>query len=362
MSNTFGRLFRLTTFGESHGKALGGVIDGCPAGLPLTDEDVQRELDRRKPGQAHAASTTRKEPDTVQLLSGVFEGKTTGTPIGFIIPNTNQHSSDYDNLRDLYRPEHADYPFDAKYGIRDHRGGGRSSGRETASRVAGGAVALKLLEHWGIHVHAYTLEIGGLRSKCATPGRAGDRPFFAPDEADPARWEALLAERKAAGDTAGGMVRLTAQGLPPGLGEPVFDKLDARIGSAMLGVGAVKGVELGLGFAVASSSGAANNDSLLPGTMRADGFPLPNFASNHAGGVLGGLSSSQPLVVTVAVKPISSIAREQHTINKKGEAVRFAIEGRHDVCAIPRIVPVLKAMLAMTLADFVLINRAARLD
>ena len=370
--NTFGRLFRLTTYGESHGAGLGGVIDGCPAGLALSSEDIQQELNERRPGtdgKGGAASTPRNEKDAVRILSGVFEGKTTGTPIAFHVENADQHSSDYGPLAQVLRPGHADLGFHAKFGIRDHRGGGRSSGRETLSRVAGGAVARIFLADFGISLRACTLELGGIVAALTDVECAATRPFFAPNSAVVAAWEDRINEVRAEGDTLGGLVRIEAHGLPAGLGEPVFDKLDARLAYALMGVGAVKGVEVGRGFASARLKGSENNDSFVPapGGVPADGGLLAGgtlpggaaygFAGNNAGGVLGGMSSGAPLVLTVAVKPISSIGREQQTITLAGESTRISIGGRHDISAIPRIVPVLRAMVALTLADFVLLQR-----
>ncbi|QLA17914.1 chorismate synthase [Desulfolutivibrio sulfoxidireducens] len=346
--NTFGRLFRLTTFGESHGPALGGVVDGCPPGIPLDEAMIQRELDRRKPGGS-PISTPRKEPDLVRLLSGVFEGVTTGTPIGFGIENTCQRSSDYDALKNLFRPGHADIAYRAKYGRRDHRGGGRSSARETVCRVAGGAVAQELLAACGIAVTAYTVEFGGIASPVEDPERVWDRPFFAASaEAVPA-FTARAREAVAAGDSLGGVVEVVATGVPAGLGEPVFDKLDARLAFALMGVGAVKGVEIGSGFAAARMTGSENNDPLVPA-----GTPP---VSNNAGGILGGISCGAPIVVRAAVKPIPSIGLPQATVDTDGNPATIVVGGRHDRSAIPRIVPVLKAMVLLTLADFVLLQR-----
>ena len=376
--NTFGRLFRLTTFGESHGPGLGGIVDGCPAGLALSEADIQAELEARRPGQGGAAVTARKEPDRVRLLSGVFEGLTTGTPIGFLIENTDQRSGDYAEIARLFRPGHADLGFELKYGRRDPRGGGRSSGRETVSRVAGGAVAQALLREGGISVRAYTVEFGGVAAPVSDPDGAGSRPFFAPDAAVAEQWEALAQSARSEGDSLGALVRVEAFGLPAGLGEPVFDKLDARLAYALMGVGTVKGVEIGRGFAAAGLKGSEHNDPILPGKVAAgadaQGTPgvvlssgrLNNgaeyaFTGNYAGGILGGISTGAPLSLTVAVKPIASIAKEQRTVTVEGEAVPLVVKGRHDVSAVPRIVPVLKAMTALVLADFMLLQRGARL-
>lgn len=346
--NTFGRVFRLTTFGESHGPALGGVVDGCPAGIPLTEAMIQRELDRRKPGGS-PASTTRREPDTVRLLSGIFEGRTTGTPIGFVIENTCQRSTDYDALKRLFRPGHADMTYQAKYGQRDHRGGGRASGRETASRVAGGAVAQELLAASGIRVTACCVELGGIPADGADHDGALSRPFFAAADAVVPAWEARVREAVAAGDSLGGIVEVVATGVPAGLGEPVFDKLDARLAGAIMGVGAVKGVEIGAGFAAARLTGSVNNDPLVP--------PGAAPVTNNAGGILGGISCGWPIVIRAAVKPIPSIARPQSTIDTDGNPATITVGGRHDRSAIPRIVPVLKAMTLLALADFMLLQR-----
>lgn len=378
-SNTFGRMFRLTTYGESHGPGVGGVIDGCPAGVEIDEADIQTALDERRPGPSltgGAAATPRREPDKVRLLSGVFMGKTTGTPIAFHVDNTDQQSKDYDALAQFFRPGHADIGFQAKYGMRDHRGGGRSSGRETVGRVAGGAVAQALLASAGVTVLACALELGGRAATLTDIAGAASRPYFCPDEETAPVWHALLEEAKNSGDSLGGLVRVEIHGLPAGLGEPVFDKLDARLAYAFMGVGAVKGVEIGAGFLSARRRGSENNDPILPvgapdssrplipgGTLRDPGGPSVafGFAANNAGGVLGGISTGAPLVVTAAVKPIASIGVPQRTITAEGNAHVARIGGRHDVSAIPRIVPVLKAMAALTAADFLLLQRSARL-
>lgn len=344
--NTFGKLFRLTTYGESHGPGLGGVVDGCPAGVPLDETMLQRELDRRKPGSG-VASTARKEADRVRILSGVFEGVTTGTPIGFHIENEDQRSRDYSKIKDVFRPAHADYSFQAKFGVRDYRGGGRSSGRETVSRVAGGAVAQEFLRTEAVEVLAYTVELGGVSAEVLDPDGAQQRPFFSPDPDAPGRWEERVKAVRAQGDTVGGVVEVVVRNLPAGIGEPVFDKLDARLAYALMGVGAVKGVEVGAGLSAARMTGSENNDPISP-----DGF-----LSNRAGGVLGGISSGQDVVVRAFVKPIPSISRPQQSVDRFGNAVELQIGGRHDISAIPRIVPVLKAMAALTVADLMLVDR-----
>ncbi len=345
--SSFGELFRVATFGESHGTAVGGVVDGCPAGLALSEADMQRALDRRRPGQGLSA-TSRQESDTVEILSGVFEGRTTGTPIAFTVRNENQRSKDYESLRRVFRPGHADWGYQQKFGLRDHRGGGRSSGRETIGRVAAGAVADILLAEAGIAVLAAAVELGGLACREIDLAGALQRPYFAASDEAPVRWDQRVREARGQGDTLGGLVRIEARGVPAGLGEPVFGKLDAMFASALMGVGAVKGVEVGDGFAAARSTGRANNDPLLPGGR---------FASNHAGGILGGISSGQDIVLTAAVKPIPSIAVEQDTVDLDGKPARIKVGGRHDLCAIPRIVPVLRAMASLVLADALLLQR-----
>lgn len=354
--SSFGHMFRLTTFGESHGPGLGGIVDGCPPGIKLSEDIMQAELDRRRPGQG-GISTTRKEPDQVRILSGVMDGLTTGTAIGFYIANQNQHSKDYDNIKNLFRPGHADYTYQMKYGCRDWRGGGRASARETVCRVAGGVVAGQMLKSQGIHVLAYTLSLGGIPARVLEPETAGTRQFCSPDPDIIETWAARAAEAKAAGDSLGGLVQIEARGVPPGLGEPVFDKLDARLAYALMGVGAVKAVEIGAGLAVSGRSGRANNDQMGPGE---DGRPV--FLSNHSGGILGGISTGQTIVARAAVKPIPSIGLKQQTIDLDGQPAELAVQGRHDVSAIPRIIPVLEAMTLLVLADFWLMrnSRAAR--
>jgi chorismate synthase len=345
--NTFGRLFRVTTWGESHGPALGAVIDGCPPRLSLSEADIESELARRRPGvQAHASS--RREPDKVEILSGVFDGLTTGTPISLIIYNRDVRSEDYDELRLVFRPGHADFTYQAKYGIRDHRGGGRASARETAARVAAGTVAQKVLDREGMAVVAYTLELGGVRAQKLDETRIWDNPYGCPDPEAAAAMEARTQQVRAQGDSLGGVVQVRVRGCPPGLGEPVFDKLDAALAGAVMSVGAVKGVEIGAGFAAARLLGSENNDPLIPG----------GFASNHAGGILGGISNGDEIILNAAVKPIPSIAREQQTIDLAGRSRTLTVKGRHDISAIPRIIPVIAAMVRLTLADFLLLQRA----
>jgi len=327
--NTFGSNFRITTFGESHGKAVGAVIDGCPANLPLTEEDIQPLLDRRKPGTSPLTSP-RQEADRVEILSGIFEGRTLGTPIALVVRNEEKRSGDYESLREVFRPGHADFTYQEKYGIRDHRGGGRSSGRETVGRAAAGAVALKFLAGKGITVAGRIVEVHG--------------------KTEPGEIEQEILGAKAAGDSVGGIAEITAKGCPAGLGDPVFGKLDAAIAGAMMGIGAVKGVEIGDGFAVAGRFGSQNNDP-----MTADGF-----TSNHAGGILGGISTGQEIVVRIAVKPTPSIAKVQKTRDIHGNVVDISVGGRHDPCIVPRILPVAEAMLALVLADAVLEQEKCR--
>ncbi|MDR0338695.1 MAG: chorismate synthase [Desulfovibrio sp.] len=375
-SNSIGRIFRLTTYGESHGPGVGGVVDGCPAGLELAEEDLQAALNQRRPGalgKGGKASTARSEKDRVRILSGLFEGKTTGTPIAFHVENTDVISKDYAELSQILRPGHADLPFLIKYGIRDYRGGGRASGRETLSRVAGGAIAARFLRTQGISLQACTLELGGITAPLTDIAGAQDRPWFSPDDNAVAAWDAMALSARNEGDTLGGRVRVEVHGLPAGIGEPVFDKLDARLAYAFMGVGTVKGVYFGKGAEMPHMWGSDSNDAILPGAAAmeekviAAAGTLPGgagyaFASNNMGGVLGGMSSGAPVVVTAAIKPISSIGREQRTITDSGEARLIRIRGRHDVSSIPRIVPVLKAMAALSVADLLLLHRAARAE
>jgi chorismate synthase len=341
--NSFGRFFRVTTWGESHGVAVGAVVDGCLPGIPLSREDIQRDLDRRKPGKSRA-STTRKESDRVEILSGVFEGKTTGTPISLIVYNENPRSSDYAPFADLYRPGHADRTYEQKYGIRDWRGGGRSSARETVGRVAAGAVARKMLESAGIVVKAYTVALGGIHCSRYDEDFIEKNPLYCPDPDAVPLMEQRIEEVRRKGDSIGGIVEVRVKGCPPGLGEPVFDKLDARIAYALMSIGAVKAVEIGSGFRAAEMLGSENNDPITP----------EGYASNNAGGILGGISTGMEIVARVAVKPIPSIRIPQQTIRRDGSPATIVVEGRHDVSAIPRIVPVCEAMVLLVIADFAL--------
>lgn len=349
--NTFGRILRLTTFGESHGAGIGGILDGCPAGLEISEAEIQAELDLRKPGQGLTA-TKRKESDRIQLLSGIFEGRTTGTPIGFFIANEDHRSRDYGNLANIFRPGHADYSYFRKYNeIRDYRGGGRASGRETACRVAGGAIAKKILAKvCSGRILAGCVEFAGIAVPQAEEDLeyALERPYFAAGDSILPQWDEAVANARKAGDTLGGIVKVVARNMPAGLGEPVFERLDAMLAMALMSVGAVKGVEVGSGFAAAKKRGSGNNDPLQPGAE--------TFASNNAGGILGGISTGQEIVLRAAVKPIASLAMEQHTIDKNGNAVAISVGGRHDLSAIPRVIPVLSAMTALTLADALLLQ------
>ncbi len=343
--NSFGRIFSVTTWGESHGSALGAVIDGCPPSIPLSPADIQKDMDRRKPGGA--ISSPRAETDAVEILSGVFEGLTTGTPISLIIYNRDVRSSDYSEISKLYRPGHADRTYEQKYGVRDWRGGGRSSARETAARVAAGAVARKFLDGRGISVQAFTLALAGVQCREFDQEEINRNLLYCPDSQAAQKMLARLKEIRTEGDSAGGVVEIRAKGCPSGLGEPVFDKLDARLAAAIMSVGAVKGVEIGEGFRAAGMLGSQNNDPIT-----AEGYE-----SNHAGGILGGISTGMEIVIRAAVKPIPSISKTQRTVNSSGEPALISVKGRHDISAIPRIVPVLEAMTLLVLADFMLYPR-----
>jgi len=347
--NTLGALFRVTTFGESHGPALGAVIDGCPPGLELTAVDIQEEVDRRRPA-GNAASTSRQEEDRVEILSGIFEGKTTGTPIAVLIRNREADSGAYEELREVFRPGHGDFTYMKKYGIRDHRGGGRASGRETAARVAAGAVARKLLAREGIAVSGCTVELGGIGIETRSDTAIGSNRLRCPDQQAAARMEALLEEAKREGDTLGGIVEVRVTGCPAGLGEPVFDKIDADLAKALMGIGTVKGVEIGAGFRAARLKGSQCNDPIGPG----------GFRTNRAGGMLAGITTGQEIVIRAACKPIPSIALEQETIDTGGNSKAISVRGRHDACVIPRVIPVCEAMVCLVLADHLLRQKAVR--
>ena len=347
--NSFGRVFRFSTWGESHGPAIGAVVDGCPPGLALSEADIQPWLDRRRPGQSRF-TTQRQEPDQVRILSGVFEGRTTGTPISLMIDNVDQRSKDYRQVAQAYRPGHADYAYDAKYGFRDYRGGGRSSARETASRVAAGAVARLAIPE--VSIRAWVSEVGGDAISGFDPDQIDANPFFCPDAEAAARWEALIDAARKAGSSLGAIVECEATGVPAGWGAPLYAKLDSELAAAMMSINAVKGVEIGDGFAAARLRGEDNADPMRPG----DAGPV--FAANHAGGIAGGISTGQPVRIRVAFKPTSSILTPVETITRSGEAAEIMTKGRHDPCVGIRGVPVVEAMMALVLADQKLLHRA----
>lgn len=355
MRNTFGHLFTLTTFGESHGVAVGGVIDGFPAGIDIDMEFVQNELNRRRPGQSHI-TTSRNEADKVEFLSGVFEGKSTGTPIGFEVRNTNQHSQDYENMRCLFRPSHADYTYYNKYGIRDHRGGGRSSARITIARCVGGALAKLALRQLGISITAYTSQVGDIALErdyhLYDLSKTEDNIVRCPDQQKAKEMEELIAQVKADGDTIGGVITCVIKGCPVGLGEPEFDKLHAQLGAAMLGINAVKGFEYGEGFDGVTARGSQQNDTFVPGITT---------ATNHSGGIQGGISNGQDIYFRVAFKPVATILKEQDTVDLEGNATKLTARGRHDPCVLTRAVPVVEAMAAMVILDSYLVNKSVKL-
>lgn len=358
MRNTFGNIFTLTTFGESHGEAVGGIIDGMPAGIEVDMDFIQYQLDRRRPGQSQI-TTQRKEPDHVELLSGVYQGKTTGTPIGFMVRNTNQRSSDYNNMVDLFRPSHADYTYYNKYGLRDPRGGGRSSARITISRCVGGALAMLALQQLGITIQAYTTQVGDIKLE-------GDYTHYdlsqidsnivrCPDQEKAQQMEALIREVKADGDTIGGVIACVIKGCPVGLGEPEFDKLHAQLGAAMLGINAVKGFEYGLGFDGVSQRGSQQNDVFV-----ADHGQITT-STNNSGGIQGGISNGQDIYFRVAFKPVATLLRSQNTVDANGCATVLQAKGRHDPCVLPRAVPIVESMAAMVLLDNYLLNKTVHI-
>lgn len=356
--STYGRIFQVTTWGESHGKGIGVVVDGCPAGLALDEKVIQQYLNRRKPGQTRY-STPRKEEDIVEIQSGVFEGKTTGTPISMVVYNKTQRSKDYSEIASYYRPGHADYTFDEKYGFRDYRGGGRSSGRETIGRVAAGAIALELLKQLGVQVQAYSKAIGGIwiDEEKASLEQIAQSPLFMPDLEASDRAELLLEQKMKEKNSVGGMIECIVKGMPAGIGEPVFEKLDANLAKAVMSIGAVKGVEIGDGFGVADAFGTDNNDS-----FRMDAQGHVSKATNHAGGVLGGISDGSDIILRAAVKPTPSVASVQQTVNRSGEEIEIEIHGRHDPIIVPRAVVVVEAMVGLTLLDMMMISMPSRLD
>lgn len=357
MSNTFGKLFKLTTFGESHGEAIGGVVDGCPAGINIDIDYIQSELDRRKPGQS-AITTSRKEADRVEILSGVFEGKSTGCPIGFIVRNSNQRSADYDNMKDVFRPSHADYTYYSKYGIRDHRGGGRSSARITISRCVGGAIAKLVLKQLGISVRAYTSQVGNIILD--NDYRKYDLDTIeqnivrCPDKDKAEEMIRLISEVKAQGDTIGGTITCVIKGCPAGLGEPEFDKLNAILGCAMLGINAAKGIEFGEGFGMTTKRGSEVNDLFY----NENGHIATK--TNNSGGIQGGISNGEDIYFRVAFKPVATLLKDQKTVDKNGEEVILKAKGRHDPCVLPRAVPIVEAMAAMTILDQYLISKSIK--
>ncbi len=359
MSNTIGTIFRLTSFGESHGKAIGGVIDGVPAGIPLSTDFIQQQLDRRRPGQS-SITTQRKESDTVTLLSGVFEGVTTGTPIGFIVPNDDQHSSDYEEMRTAFRPSHADYTYTNKYGLRDHRGGGRSSARETISRVVAGAVAMQVLSHYGISIKAYTSSVGNISLEgypmSLDLSTIDSNNVRCPDAETAARMHDLITDVKNQGDTIGGTISCIITGCPVGLGEPAFDKLHARLASAMMSINAAKGFEYGMGFDGCAKRGSETIDEFY---TNADG--TIGVKTNNSGGIQGGISNGAPIYFRVAFKPVATLLQPVKTVDINGNETTLKAKGRHDPCVLPRAVPIVEAMAAITILDMLLLNRATRL-
>jgi len=351
--NSFGKMFKLTTFGESHGVAIGGVIDGCPAGLEIDVEKVQNDLDRRRPGQS-AIVTQRKEPDTVEFLSGIFEGRSTGTPIGFVIKNANQKSKDYSHIKDTYRPSHADYTYDEKYGVRDYRGGGRSSARETACRVVAGSIAKQLLQN--VEINAFVASVGKIELEKHYSeldfSEIEKNPVRCPDPELASKMETYIKEVRADGDTVGGTVQCVIKNVPKGLGEPVFDKLHAELGKAMLSINAVKGFEYGSGFEGTRMRGSEHNDH-----FNTDG----STRTNLSGGIQGGISNGMDIYFNVAFKPVATLMQKQKTINSKGEEVEMQGKGRHDPCVVPRAVPIVESMAALVIADFLLQNKSSKI-
>lgn len=358
MGNSFGRIFRISTFGESHGLGLGVVIEGCPAGLLIDEEFIRNEMQRRKPGQSKI-TTQRKEEDEFQILSGVFEGKATGTPIGLVIMNTDQKSKDYSHIADKFRPSHADYTYFEKYGIRDYRGGGRSSARETAARVAGGAIAKMLLKHYGISVQAYVSQVGdmnvGKTYQELDLSQTEENIVRCPDPVMAEKMIEYIDEVRKSRDTVGGIVSCVAQGVPPGLGEPVFDRLHAELGKAMLSINAVKGFEYGSGFEGVKMRGSDHNDAYFQ-----DGDRV-RTRTNNSGGIQGGISNGEDIYFNVAFKPVATIMQDQESVNESGDSVTVSGKGRHDPCVVPRAVPIVEAMAALVLADYLLISRTNKL-
>jgi len=357
MGNTFGNLFKLTSFGESHGSMIGGIIEGCPAGLEINKGLIQKDLDRRKPGQSKVTSP-RKEDDKVQLLSGIFEGKSTGTPIGFLIPNINSKSQDYSNIKDVFRPSHADYTYEEKYGLRDYRGGGRSSARETACRVVAGSIAKQLLNNYGIKISAYVSSIGNIFAdeKNMDLNKDYDSNIVrCPDNDASEKMINLITELKSKGNTVGGQIKCIINGVKPGLGQPVFDKLHADLGKAMLSINAVKGFEYGSGFSGSKMTGSVHNDEFIVENGNV------STKTNNSGGIQGGISNGEDIYFKVAFKPVATIMSKQNSIDKEKNNVELSVNGRHDPCVVPRAVPIVESMAAIVLADHLLRNRTSKL-
>ena len=352
--NSFGRLFRISTWGESHGKAVGVVLDGCPPGVKISEEDIQFELDRRRPGQSRI-TTQRNEPDKVEILSGVFGGKTTGTPISMIVRNTDAISKSYEDIKDTYRPGHADYTYDQKYGFRDYRGGGRSSNRETIGRVAAAAIAKKILNRKGIVTTGYVKQVGNIVAEKIDFRQIEKNAVRCPDKNKAEQMYSLIDRVRRQGDSIGGVVEIVTTGMPKGLGDPVFNKLDADLASALMGLGGIRGFEAGLGFAVAEKRGSQANDLMY---KKKDG--TLGFRTNNAGGMLGGISNGEDLIVRIAIKPTSSISKKQVTVDKKGKKKELVVKGRHDPCLCPRAVPIAEAMVNLVLIDHLLISKAMK--
>lgn len=357
MGNTFGNLFKLTSFGESHGSMIGGIIEGCPAGLEINKGLIQKDLDRRKPGQSKVTSP-RKEDDKVQLLSGIFEGKSTGTPIGFLIPNINSKSQDYSNIKDVFRPSHADYTYEEKYGLRDYRGGGRSSARETACRVVAGSIAKQLLNNYGIKISAYVSSIGNIFAD--EKNMDLNKEYYSnivrcPDNDASEKMINLITELKSKGNTVGGQIKCIINGVKPGLGEPVFDKLHADLGKAMLSINAVKGFEYGSGFSGSKMTGSVHNDEFIVENGNV------STKTNNSGGIQGGISNGEEIYFKVAFKPVATIMSKQNSIDKEKNNVELSVKGRHDPCVVPRAVPIVESMAAIVLADHLLRNRTSKL-
>jgi chorismate synthase len=353
--NSFGQLFRITTWGESHGEAIGVVVDGCPAGLEISKEDIQSELDRRRPGQSKI-TTQRKESDSVEILSGVFEGKTLGTPISLMVRNEDVISKSYEDIKDTYRPGHADFTYDAKYGLRDYRGGGRSSARETVGRVAAGAIAKKILNLNGIRTYGFVRQVGRIVARKVDPDEIERNIVRCPDAAKAEEMIELIEKVRKEGDSIGGTVEVVSTGLPPGLGSPVFNKLDADLAAALMSLGGIRGFEVGMGFEASKRKGSQVND-----VMYKDKSGKLRFKTNNAGGLLGGITNGEDLVVRIAIKPTSSISKVQHTVDKYGNPKELRVKGRHDPCLCPRAVPIAEAMVNLVLADHLLMSRLARI-